>query len=181
MFNIRSKIERKLLSYFLINTNAQMYINKLARIIQEDPKNVHRYLIKLEHQGLLSSTFQGKERYYKLNNKNPILKEFKKIFLKTEGIEHSLLNSLNQIPGIRNAYIFGSYASNTFSEMSDIDLLIISTAKTIKIQKMLYPLQKSLNREINIINLSPAEFNKRKKDNDQVIYGILTHKTIKII
>ncbi|MBD3271581.1 MAG: hypothetical protein GF384_03470 [Elusimicrobia bacterium] len=181
MFNIRSKVERKIIRYFLINTNAKSYINQLARTITEDPKNVYRYLQKLEQDGLLTSSYSGKERYFSLNTKNQLLKEYKKIFLKTEGAEHLITNILKQIKGIHNAFIFGSYASKAFNESSDIDLLIISTTQSIEIQKRLFPLQKTLNREINIINLTPEEFLQRKQNKDQVLNNILTHKHIKII
>lgn len=92
MLNIRSRIENKILNYFFLNEDSKVYINELARIIESDPKNAYRILVRLEKGGMLTSEFKGKERYFYLNKKNSTYKEYKNIFLKTAGIEATLRN-----------------------------------------------------------------------------------------
>lgn len=126
MFNIRSKIEKKLLNYFFLNENSKVYINEIARIIEEDPKNVYRILKKLENNGILNSSFMGKERFFYINKNYVFLNEFKSIFRKTEGLEVILKETLKSIEGIKEAYIFGTYAGKKITNQSDIDVLIIN-------------------------------------------------------
>jgi len=142
--NIRSKISRKILNYFFLNEKERVYINEMARQIEEEPKNVHRILLRLEESGLLVSEFSGRERYFSANTKSPLYKEFKTIFLKTAGIEHSLKNELKKIAGLKEAYIYGSYASGKYKPGSDIDLLLVGSHSTIEAQKSVYALQKTL-------------------------------------
>ena len=165
--NVRSKISKKILNYFFLNEKARVYINEMARQIEEEPKNVHRILLRLEESGLLASEFSGRERYFSANTKSPLYKEFKTIFLKTAGIEHGLKKELKKITGLKEAYIYGSYARGKYKPGSDIDLLLIGDHSGVEAQKVIYGFQKTFGTEINTLNMTPGNFGKRKKDNEK--------------
>ena len=79
MFNLNSTITNRVLRFFFINSGEKGYVNELARILEVDPGNLSRKLKELESEGVLISEFSGKQRYYYLNKKYPLLKETKKI------------------------------------------------------------------------------------------------------
>ena len=181
MFNFRSKISNKILNFFFLNEKARVYINEMARQIEEEPKNVYRILLRLEESGLLVSEFSGRERYFLSNSKSPIYKEYKSIFLKTAGIESILKKEVKKIPGLYEAYIYGSYAKKKYKPGSDIDLLLIGTHKSLEAQKIIFDVQNISGTEINALNLTPEEFKKRKDKNDQLITSIFENKVIKLL
>ncbi len=181
MFNLKSKIAGKTLRYFFINPSKKNYINELARIIEADPGNLSRKLQELEKEGILSSEFMGEQRYYFLNKKYPLLKEVKKAFELKYGLGDLIVQSLKKIKGIKEAYIFGSYAKGDFEAGSDIDVLMIGNHAAIEAVKALLPVQERIKREINAVNLTEKEFAKRKKDKDEFIADIFRGKAIKII
>ena len=88
---------------------------------------------------------------------------------------------MGKIKGIKEAYLFGSYANNKMDSSSDIDLLAIGTHSVLELQRVIAKLQKDTGREFNVINLSKKEFEKKKKDNDPFIKGIFEAKTIRLI
>lgn len=61
-----------------------------------DPKNTDTKLKELEKAGLLKSEFSGKQRYFYLSKEFPLLEEYKKIVLKTAGIESELKKILSK-------------------------------------------------------------------------------------
>jgi len=63
MISLRSKITQKILNLFFLNEK-KFYINELAKLIKEDTANVHKKLLELKKEGLLSDEFPGKERYF---------------------------------------------------------------------------------------------------------------------
>lgn len=180
MISLRSKITQKVLNYYFLNPKAKKYTNELARLLLLDPKNLDRKLKELEKQGLLKSEFSGKQRYFFLNTKYPLLKEYKKIVLKSFGLEKRLEQLLNKIPAIKQAYLFGSYTKNKLDVSSDIDLLLVGSHSALQAQKIILPLQKEIEREINIVDMTEKEFTKKKKNNDPFIKQALS-KAIKII
>ena len=181
MISLRSKVTIKLLDYYFLNPEAQVYINELARILDLDPKNTETKLKELEKKGFFQSEFRGKQRYFFLAKDNPVLEHYRQIFLKTYGIEKKLKDMMGNIKGLKEAYLFGSYASNKMDSSSDIDLLVIGAHSVLELQRVITKLQKDTGREFNVINLSPKEFEKKKKDKDPFINGVLKTKIIRLI
>lgn len=181
MISLRSKITRKILNLFFLNEKESFYVNELARKIGEDVANVHKKLLELKKEGILSDEFRGKERFFFLNKKYPFLKEYKKIVLKGLGFEKILQEKLKKIKGVESVFIFGSYAKDKLSLESDIDLLIIGEPDTVELQKALLEIQKLTNREINSIQISKREFEKRMKQKDEFLKDIFSGKYVKII
>jgi predicted nucleotidyltransferase len=179
MISLKSQITQKVLNYFFINPTAKCYINELAKILKVDPKNLLRKLNELEKEGLLISEFSGRQKYYYLNKSFSFLKLYKEMFLKTLGIENILKKIVNSDSKIIEAYIFGSYANNKMDKISDIDLLIIGKHSSIDIINKINKIQKEIGREINIINLSPEEF-KKKKQTDNLLINIFLNKIIRL-
>ena len=181
MISLKSKVTLKILNYYFLNPEAKHYINELAKILELDPKNVHRKLEELEKEGLLISEFQGQERYFFLNQRYALLNHYKEIFLKTIGLEQDIKKCIKSVPKTKEAYIFGSYATNQMDAGSDIDILVIGSHSVLELQKKINKLKKQTGREFNIINLDPNEFDQKKKQKDQFIKNIFNRKIIKVI
>ena len=181
MISLRSKITIKLLDYYFLNPDAQVYINELARILNLDPKNTETKLKELEKGGIFKSEFRGKQRYFFLAKDNPVLEHYRQIFLKTYGIEKRLKDTAHNIKGLKEAYLFGSYASNKMDSSSDIDLLAIGTHSVLELQRVIAKFQKDTSREFNVTNLSEKEFEKKKKDKDPFINSVFKTKIIRLI
>ncbi len=181
MISLRSKVAIKLLDYYFLNPEAQAYINELARILELDPKNTETKLKELEKEGLFKSEFRGKQRYFFLAKDNPVLEHYSQIFLKTHGIEKRLKDMIGNIKGLKEAYLFGSYASNKMDSSSDIDLLAIGTHSVLELQRVIAKLQKDTGREFNVMNLNMKEFEAKKKNKDPFINNIFKNKIIRLV
>jgi len=181
MISLRSKVTIKLLDYFFLNPEVQVYINELARILDLDPKNTETKLKELEKEGLFQSEFRGKQRYFFLAKDNPVLEHYRQIFLKTNGIERRLKDMLSALGGLQEAYLFGSYASGTMDSSSDIDLLAIGDHSVLELQRAIARLQKDTGREFNVINLGVDEFERKKKAKEPFITGVFKKKIIRLI
>ena len=177
----RSVISRKLLSYFFSNKKIENYGRELARILEVDPKNLHTKLKEFEREGLIISEKKGNQTYYKLNRFFPLLHEYEKIIGKELKPEILLKKELSSVKGIKDAYIFGSYASGKIDNQSDLDVLIIGSHKALEAQKAVLSLQRELGREINIIDMTLQEFNRKIATKNPLLNDILLKPRIKII
>lgn len=180
MTSFRSKITRAVLSYFMLHETVEMYVNEIARRFNLDSGNVARKLNELEGQGILKSRNIGDQKHYSLNKDFPLIKEYKKIVLKTMGFESALRQAVIKVKGVERAIIFGSYARNKMDQSSDIDLLIIGNHNNILLQKEIAGLQKTVDREINIISLSMNEY-KKKKDSDVFLKNVLEQDRVELV
>lgn len=181
MISLKSELTKVLLNYFFINPHEELYINELSRKLDLDKRNLVKKLKELEKDGILKSQSRGNLKLYSINKNYPLYEEYKKIILKTIGLEDKLRRILIEVENIKDAYIYGSYAKNKMDIHSDIDLLIIGDHKIRSLQNKLNNLQKEINREINSVNMDEREYKKRIKTEDPFILEILKEKHIKII
>ena len=181
MISLKSEITKKILNYFFINPQESLYVNELSRNLDLDKRNLVKKLKELEREGILKSQIKGNLKLCSINKNYPLYKEYEKIILKTVGLGSQLNEVIKGIAGIKEAYIYGSYAKNKMDVYSDIDLLVVGDHDIISLQRRLNKFQKEIDREINVVNMDQREFKKRVKKRDPFILEILHKKHIKII
>lgn len=179
MVSLRSKITRELLGYFFLHEGENLYVNELVRRLDIDKRNLSKKLNELEGVGFFKTESRGNLKYYSLNKTFPLYNEYKKIILKTVGIEIELRKLLENIKGITRAFIYGSYVTNKMDTSSDIDVIVIGNHKVVDVQKAVGALQKRVDREINVINIGEREFILKK--NDPFISDVLKKDKIELV
>src|ERR1700733_3859660 len=100
MLNLRSKARQHLLAYYFTNPTARLHLRDLAARLTIDPSNLSKELARLEREGLFASEVSGRQKYFQLNRKYPLLDEVRSIVAKTIGVPHLISKSLNKIKGI---------------------------------------------------------------------------------
>ena len=136
MISLKSKLTQKVLA-FLFLQEEEFYASALSKRLNLDRGNLIKKLHELENIGLLKSEARGHEKYYKLDTRFPLIKEYKAIAQKTFEIEQQLKSVLQKLKGVENAFLFGSYVKNKMDEASDIDLLVIGKHSTLELQKQI--------------------------------------------
>jgi predicted nucleotidyltransferase len=180
MISLKSKISQKVLGYFFLNPQEQLYINEISQKLKLDKRNLVKKLKEFENEGLLKKSLKGNLKLYSANTSYPLYNEYKGIIFVTCGVESSLRKIMAGIGGVSEAYIYGSYARNTMDAHSDIDVLAIGSHSALALQRGLTALQKTIGREINAVNMGVAEFNRKKAGKDSFVTGILGAEKIRI-
>lgn len=181
MLKLKSQIAQRVLGYYFTNPDKTHYINELAKILDLDPGNLFRKLKELEGDGLLASSSRGNQKLFSLNKKFPLLSEYRKIYETNWGLPATLKKDFENITGLQEAYIFGSYARGKMQEHSDIDVLLVGNHDHGAVFKITSSLEEKLGREINVVDYSPEEFAKKKKLKDDFILQVLKDKLIRVV
>lgn len=163
--NLFSKTEMKLL-IFLCTKDEELYEKQLAEGTDVSVGSVNTILKTFVDMDLVKKTRKGRMLFYRRNDGNPLLRQFK-VFITINNIM-PLIGKIS--PLSKRIILFGSCAEGTNGEGSDIDLFVLSQEKE-KIRRILdkYP-------KIQIVILNSIEFtNLRKKDKplyDRIQKGI---------
>lgn len=153
---------QRVLAVLLQQPESDFHLRELARLTGSHAGTLTRELEKLSQAGLLLRTEQGNQVRYQANRACPLFDELAAIFRKTHGVVPTLRNGLALLAArIQVALLFGSVASGTQVAASDIDLLVIGDVGYSELVQAMYPLQQSLQREINPVLYAPAEFQVR--------------------
>jgi predicted nucleotidyltransferase len=98
-----------------------------------------------------------------VNSACPITPELRSIVLKTEGVGAMIQIQLYEMGKVKEAYIYGTYASGEADENSDIDLMIIGVVNLEELASLITEMEKELNLPINYIIFSEQEWNEKLK------------------
>lgn len=156
-------------------------MRELSRILGKVPGVFQKDLNKLEEAGILNSYRENNRRFFVLNQKQPIFKELKSIFFKTTGARGLLREELKKIKGVEEAFIYGSFARDEETGLSDVDILVIGSAEENSLLDLISQLEAKLEREINYTLLTRKEFEKKLKEKNSFLENILIQKKIKLL
>lgn len=181
MINLRSTLRQKLLGFFFTNPTACLYLRELSVRLSVDAANLSRELRRLERQGLFTLERRGNQKYFRLNHGYPLYEEVRRIVFKTVGVAGRLQKDLQQVGGIYEAYLYGSFARNQQDAASDIDVLIIGDVSAEKLASAIRKLERQLGREISYTVLSLREFKTKQACHDPFLEDLWRHKKIPLI
>lgn len=173
-----SKVRIEVLSLFFLHSGRDFYLREITRLTGEDYKSISMELKKLEEIGLLNSRKNGNLKYFQLNGNFIIYDELKSIFLKTHGAAQILRDALLTAQNIDYAFIYGSLASGTNRENSDIDLMIIGAIPLEEILRIVRDPEEKLHREISVSLYEISEIQLRLKNRDPFITQVMSEHKI---
>jgi len=181
LYFARSKIRQELLALYFSNTSRRYYLRELERLLGYSAGNIRRELLKLQRDDLLKTQRIGNLLYYFLNQNHPLFGELKSIVSKTIGVEASLKAALSSLANVKAAFIFGSFASKSEKETSDIDVMIIGELDVSQLNKKIRELERKLKREINLFIYSRGEYQAKKRARSGFIVDLLRSPKITLV
>ncbi len=173
---------QRALTQLLLHPDSSYHVRELARLTGTTPGTLHKELARLAQAGLLLREAQGNQVRYRANRDCPVFAELAGLFRKTSGMVGVLAEALHLLePAPELALVFGSIARGEENNHSDIDLLLIADCGFGDAVKALHPAQEQLQREINPVIYSAAEFAKRLIAKDAFIGNILANPKLFVI
>ncbi|MDO8541904.1 MAG: nucleotidyltransferase domain-containing protein [Opitutaceae bacterium] len=175
-----SEIRAELLRLLFGARQKEMY---RAEIIGHTPfaqASVEEELQKLVDLELLTTVKDGNRRYFSANRTHPLYPELHKIVLKTSGLKDILAEVLSR-KKITFAFVFGSVASEGERAESDVDLMIIGSARHRELASALRAAGERIGREINPHFFEPAELTRRLAAKDHFLGNVIAKPKLFII
>jgi predicted nucleotidyltransferase len=125
---------------------------------------------------------QGRQVYYRANEKCPIFNELKSIVRKTFGVADVLRQALApKADKVQVAFIFGSVARSADDQRSDIDLMVVGRITFGGVVSLLKPAEEKVGREVNPVVYPVAEFKKKVKEDHHFVKTVLEEEKIFVI
>jgi predicted nucleotidyltransferase len=173
---------QRALTQLLLNPDSSHHVRELARLTGTTPGTLHKELARLAESGLLLREKQGTQVRYRANRDCPVFAELAGLFRKTGGVIGVLaaaLRTLSPMPEL--ALVFGSIARGEENVRSDVDVLLIGDCSFGAAVKALHPAQEQLQREINPVLYTTAEFRRRIGKKEAFAGNILASPRIFVI
>jgi len=169
--------EAEILKLFLGDYNRRIYGRQIVGKVSISQKWIASTLKKMEANDILLSKIEGKQKYYSLNLRSPVMKSF---LLEAENENSKVFQQKN--PKINLAMkeidgkiicIFGSYARGAEKKTSDTDLFVVDGSRA-QIKKV------ALKYDLNISGkiYSEKQFISALKEKSPMISEIVSNHII---
>jgi len=145
-----SRVRREILARLFSNPGMTRHAGQLARELGRAPQAVGRELGRLEDAGILVSERIGRARRYRVDERSPIAAELRALVQKTVGVERQLGEVLQDLPGVEEAFIYGSYAAGTDRPTSDVDVMVIGSVDPAEMARRVGDVERVLDRDVNV-------------------------------
>jgi hypothetical protein len=167
----------KVLRHFLENPSGEFFIRETARALKLSPRSAHIYCNVYEKDGILLTEKKANARMFRLNNSLASVKALKRFYLL------SLLEEMRVAekviagnPDTITIAVYGSHASGEYDEKSDIDFIVLSEKKLDR--GAFVTLQKKLGKQIQLTELTIAEWTGMKRKNEAFALAVLGNHII---
>ena len=150
----------------------ELHIREIQRQTGLNDSTIRQELRKLARLDLVKARKDSNRIYYKANQSNPLFEDLQKLVFKTTGLVDVFKKAL-QDKRVLVAFVFGSFAEGKEKADSDLDLFIIGEVGLRKVTELLSGVSDIIGREINPHVMEPDEFQKRVRNTDHFITGIL--------
>ena len=175
----------KALSLFRTNYAISLHVRAMANSLNVSHMTLLPHLNRLEGLKILRSAKIGRNKHYRLNQDNILTKYYLTTTEELVTIEYleknqfirKLAEHLNAIDTPNPLILFGSYADNSATEESDIDLFCIGTLtkdQTSQIKKF----ETTFGKKINIKTATTENFNTGIRTGDILIKEIVKNHII---
>lgn len=178
---LTSATRERLLTLFLTHPTGEYYVRELHRRTGFSLRALQHELARLERLGLLVTRRQGREKYYRANERHPLFPDLKRIVYKTAGLGDVLREALAGIEGVGAAFIYGSVAKGSEGVTSDIDLMVIGSPNPDRLHDALKKAEKALGRDVNVVTMGTDEWKERRRTRDAFVHDLLRSEKILLI
>jgi predicted nucleotidyltransferase len=154
----RSPEQERLLAELFVFADEPISLSELASRTSTSLGGAHKEVERLEASGLVTSTAVGRNRLIAADETSPLYPELRGLLLKTVGPEPLLRSALADMDGIREAFIFGSWADPTRRSPADIDVLVIGEPDVGEVYDAISAVEAELGRPVNVTVRASTEW-----------------------
>lgn len=159
---LRSRMQGELLALTLLHPDREYSITELAEACGVTPTAVLREVERLTGGGILEDRRVGRSRLVKARTDTPLYRPLSDVIAVTFGPLPLLAEALSGLPGVREAYIYGSWAARYGGEPGpppgDVDVLVVGSPDPDALFDLAESLTRRLGREVNVHRISPESW-----------------------
>ncbi len=157
---LRSRMQGELLALVLLHPEREYSITELGKAFGVSATTVLREVERLVGGGILEDRRVGRSRLVRARTDTPLYRPLAELISVTFGPLPLLTEALSGLAGVREAYIYGSWAARYSGEPGpppgDVDVLVVGSPDADELFDLAEGVSRRLGREVNVHRISPA-------------------------
>lgn len=157
---LRSDAQGELLALLFLHPDREYSLSDVARRVGLSVPAVHAEVGRLTASALLSERRLGQARLVRANPDNVLVRPLTELLELTYGPTVVLPEVLAGLGGVRDAFVYGSWAARRLGEPGpaprDIDVVVVGSPSRAELAEAADAAGRRLHREVNITRISPV-------------------------
>ncbi len=178
---IISRVRVKVLTLFLSNPGAMLYVREIVRQTEEEINAIRRELAHLEKCGMVSHEARANRVYYTFRRDYPLYFELLELVVKTTGLGGQILKLKAKLGKLKFVMLSGTFARGGTPPTNNVDLLVVGTVVLPELAQIVRNEETRRKREINYTVMTEEEFKFRKSRRDPFILTVTAGSRIMIV
>lgn len=156
---LRSRAQGDIIAWIMLHPEDEFSLVEIGRAVGVSGPTVMREVDRLAAAGLVRHTRRGNQRLVRAETHSPVFGPLSALMAVTFGPVPVLRELLADVPGVRQAWIYGSWASRYVQQPGpvpeDIDVLVVGTADPDALDEVAHIATGRLGREVSIRRVRP--------------------------
>lgn len=165
---LRSRAQGDIIAWIMLHPEDESSLTEIARATNTSGATVMREVDRLADAGLIRESRRGNQRLVSADTDNPVFGPLAALMAVTFGPIPVLRNLLGNVAGIRDAFIYGSWAARYEQRPGpvpgDIDVLVVGTADLDELDEIAALAGERLGREVSIRRVRPDAWDQAHDD-----------------
>lgn len=170
-----------LLAVFARQPERSFYQKELVEATGGSLYLVQRELRRLETAGLVARTPRGRHVEYRACTDHPAFPGLREALLRSIALGDVLRAALSDVPGVRLAFVFGSFARGEDTAESDVDLFVVGDLGLRDVATRVVPNLRDIGREPNIVVMSDGDFRERLASGEHFVSAVLAEPKVWLV
>lgn len=165
---LRTPLVGEVLAWLYLHPDQSWSVTDLARRLRTSPSTVSREADRLAEGELITERRRGNLRLIQANLATPLAHPLTELLALTYGPTAVLGELLADVPGVAEAYVYGSWAARYSGEIGpvprDVDVLVIGDADEDDLFDAARAAEDRLGREVNVHRVASDTWHDAKDD-----------------
>ena len=165
---LRSRAQADIIAWIMLHPDQESSLVEIGRAVGVSGPTVTREVNRLAEAGLVRQVRRGNQRLVRAETENVVFAPLAALMAVTFGPVPVLRGLLADVAGVREAWIYGSWAARYAQQPGpvpgDIDVLVVGTADPDVLDEVAAAAGERLGREVNIRRVRPAAWDKAEAD-----------------
>ncbi len=153
---------------------------ELASQLEAPAASLHRELHRLLASGVLERRAVGRTQLYRVSTESPLYEPLHELITRTVGVEEELRRVLDA-DGIELALIHGSWAAQSVTPRSDVDVLVVGNFDYRDVRRRVHQAGQRLGRGIDLVAFGREEFRERLAEGNSFVRKALAGPNIVLV
>lgn len=162
---LRSEAMARTLASVLLSPEA-LHIRDIADRAGVSYSVVHREVERLERAGLVATAKFGAARVVRPVESHPLYPELRSLLLKAYGPRDVLAELIADVPGVTEAYLYGSWAARYLGDWGahpqDLDVAVVGKPQIRRIEEIEAEAEDRLGQPVHIHVVGPTDWSSQQ-------------------